>query len=193
MKIFSPRFAHWCVWLLRLRHRCGYGVHSPWVFSLITGVIYEKESYYAYTEPPLREGDGHDVKIFRLLFRLANFVQPERGICVAASGAAYRKSLELGCRGAEWTGTDRDGGEEKVDMLYVGKDEDMRRIFLEYRDRASGKALFVFDGIHATPQRRREWKEICADPQGVTTLDLYDLGLVSFLPGRSKQHYVVNF
>ena len=29
------------IWLSRFRHRCGYGVHSPFAFSLITQVIYE--------------------------------------------------------------------------------------------------------------------------------------------------------
>ena len=28
--------------LSRFRYRCGYGVHSPFAFSLITDVIYEK-------------------------------------------------------------------------------------------------------------------------------------------------------
>ena len=29
------------IWLRRFRHRCGYGVHSPFAFNLITQVIYE--------------------------------------------------------------------------------------------------------------------------------------------------------
>ena len=36
------------IWLSRFRYRCGYGVHSPFAFSLITDVIYEKMPYYAY-------------------------------------------------------------------------------------------------------------------------------------------------
>ena len=28
------------IWLYRFRHRCGYGVHSPFAFNLITHVIY---------------------------------------------------------------------------------------------------------------------------------------------------------
>lgn len=36
------------IWLSRFRYRCGYGVHSPFAFSLITDVIYEYTPYYAY-------------------------------------------------------------------------------------------------------------------------------------------------
>ena len=35
-------------WCRRFRHRCGYGVHSPSDFFLITSVIYEELPYYAY-------------------------------------------------------------------------------------------------------------------------------------------------
>ena len=38
------------IWLYRFRHRCGYGVHSPFAFNLITHVIYESTPYYKYEE-----------------------------------------------------------------------------------------------------------------------------------------------
>ena len=38
------------IWLSRFRHRCGYGVHSPFAFSLITQVIYESTPYYKYKD-----------------------------------------------------------------------------------------------------------------------------------------------
>lgn len=34
----------------RLRHRRGFGVHSPFAFSLITKVIEENFMYYSYAE-----------------------------------------------------------------------------------------------------------------------------------------------
>ena len=38
------------IWLSRFRHRCGYGVHSPFAFNLITQVIYESTPYYKYRD-----------------------------------------------------------------------------------------------------------------------------------------------
>ena len=71
--LFARRIWNWCC---RFRHRCGYGVHSPSDFFLITSVIYEILPYYAYewlkasasskTLPHYRE------KVNRLLFRLVN-------------------------------------------------------------------------------------------------------------------------
>jgi hypothetical protein len=38
------------VWLMRIRKRCGYGVHSPFAFRLITEVIYEDTPFDAYAK-----------------------------------------------------------------------------------------------------------------------------------------------
>ena len=40
-------------WLLRFRKRCGYGIHSPFAFQFVTGVIYEKGAYFAGKGRPL--------------------------------------------------------------------------------------------------------------------------------------------
>ena len=73
------------IWLSRFRYRCGYGVHSPFAFSLITDVIYEKMPYYAYSslkkeqKKMIRERGWTkgSQKVNRFLFRLVNRVQPD--------------------------------------------------------------------------------------------------------------------
>lgn len=62
-----------------------YGVHSPFAFSLITDVIYEKMPYYAYSslkkeqKKMIRERGWTkgSQKVNRFLFRLVNRVQPD--------------------------------------------------------------------------------------------------------------------
>ena len=84
------------IWLSRFRYRCGYGVHSPFAFSLITDVIYEKMPYYAYdllkAEQKKRittQGWEKGIpRINRLLFRLVNKVQPATIIEVGQPSAA---------------------------------------------------------------------------------------------------------
>lgn len=75
-------------WCRRFRHRCGYGVHSPSDFFLITFVIYEQAPYYAFASlHHLRRVVSHlphyREKVDRFLFRLANYLQPN---CVVEVG-----------------------------------------------------------------------------------------------------------
>ena len=70
-------------WLRRFRHRRGYGIHSPFAFGFVTGVVYEAGAYYAYA--PLAQkwrgklkGSPLRPKDLRLLLRLANFQHPAR-------------------------------------------------------------------------------------------------------------------
>ena len=71
------------IWCKRFRYRKGYGVHSPFAFSLITEVIYEKSPYYAYDElRSLRKErnsklPGYCLRVDKLLFRLVNRFRPE--------------------------------------------------------------------------------------------------------------------
>ena len=75
------------IWLARFRHRCGYGVHSPFAFDLITNVIYERTPYYAYSSLEAeqkkmsansgRKWKHESKKVNRLLFRLVNYIQPD--------------------------------------------------------------------------------------------------------------------
>lgn len=81
-----------------------YGVHSPFAFSLITDVIYEKMPYYAYSS--LKEEQKKMVrecgwtkgsqKVNRFLFRLVNRVQPDTIIEVGrpSSTALYLQSAK---------------------------------------------------------------------------------------------------
>ena len=101
------------IWLYRFRHRCGYGVHSPFAFNLITHVIYETTPYYKYRELAAeqkklapqkdRMWSYESVKVKRLLFRLVNYAQPAT---IVDAGKPLRKERtilrRLICPGSSW-------------------------------------------------------------------------------------------
>lgn len=88
------------IWLRRFRHRCGYGVHSPFAFDLITRVIYEKAPYYKYKdlaeeEEKLAPEKGvcweyESRKVKRLLFRLVNYARPDTLVDFGTLSASSR-------------------------------------------------------------------------------------------------------
>ena len=92
------------IWLYRFRHRCGYGVHSPFAFNLITHVIYESTAYYKYEELAKAQKQlelekdkrwkYESKKVKRLLFRLVNYTQPET---IVDAGTLAASALYLNC------------------------------------------------------------------------------------------------
>ena len=201
MRALNSLFLHIYIWLCRIRHRRGYGVHSPWAFQFIMGVVNERSHYYAYDSLALQcEGNdmrGPSVKVERLLFRLANFVQPRSIVVVGDRLNQSVDYLQAGCRSAKVTCTGstafHENPDDSIDLLYVAPGVDFLSAFRHYVQGASSASLFILSGIHSDKNKVRCWREVCSDPRTVQTFDLYDVGLVFFDASRNEQHYIVSF
>lgn len=67
----------------KVRHHKGHGIHSPFVFKLITNVIEEKKLFYAYGDIKdylnnFRGVKDDGDKVSRLLFRFVNFFKSKK-------------------------------------------------------------------------------------------------------------------
>lgn len=198
------------VWLARIRHRCGYGVHSPFAFELITSLIYEQTPYYAYRQlaheqqkqAPARGKGWNDEskKINRLLFRLVNRRQPGT-IVDAGVLSASSLYLQAGKAQAEYTFASHLSelfleADAAVDFLYLHHYRNpafVEDVFRVCAARTTSESLFVVHGIHYSRPMRALWKRLQADERVGITFDLYDLGILFFDRSKIKQHYTVNF
>lgn len=198
------------IWLSRIRHRCGYGVHSPFAFELITCLIYEKTPYYAYKELEAEEekqkrnhGKGwksESRKVKRLLFRLVNRVQPDTIVDagVPSSSSLY---LQSGKATADYTFASElselflEAG-VPVDLLYIHKAKDpsfVEEVFRICAARSTQQSVFVIGGIHYSGAMKQLWKRLKTDDKVGITFDLYDVGILFFDKTKIKQDYIVNF
>ena len=114
----------------------GYGVHSPFVFDLITSVIKEKAVYYDFERIEamgnIREKER---KLYRLLFPVGRILfLPECVVCWGAVSVGFHVSggcfetdgvAERGCAylGAEYTEQVKPGDLKgrKIDMVFFGE------------------------------------------------------------------------
>lgn len=203
MSPLSVRIKRPFIWISRFRKRRGYGVHSPFAFDLITDVIYEKSSYYAYA--PLRRErrekrlPGND-KTDRLLFRLVNKTRP--GLIVeVGEPSASALYLQAAKPSAEYLFAHNLSElflepDVPVDFLYLNNYRDVeltRKAFRICAGRTAPRSLFVVNGIGYSKEMRRLWKEMRSDERVGVTFDLYDAGLLFFDKTKVKQHYIVNF
>jgi hypothetical protein len=182
--------------LCRISHRKGYGIHSPFAFNLVTGVIYERGQYYAYEEL----GGGCDngvtdfpVRDLRLLFRLSNAAEPRRGLVLGAEMMAVRAYLERGASGCVWAEAEEgwmDDGAE-VDLVYVGEGVNLAQVLPGVLRRASERCVVVVRRIYRTAERLEAWETLRGDERVRVTFDLYEFGLAYFERRLNKEDYII--
>lgn len=184
-------------WLRRIRHRRGHGIHSPFAYNLVTQVLYNPGTYYAYAL--LDRLQPRHVQLFhlrpravhRLLFRLANYRQPQH---IAAPGLTPTEwnCLHEGCRHAV------------IDTAMPATPPDMLLLHPQSPE-TSGKSPSLADDWHRhindntllvvldLPRNRALWQSVRSHPRTRITFDLADLGIAFFLPRLNRQHYIINW
>lgn len=167
------------IWLCRIRHRCGYGVHSPYAFRFIVDVIYERLPYYAYRQLdktlPLKDRFRIQ-KVLHLLFRISNWRQPSTIACLSNSSNVERY-LRAGCQKAMITKYIQ---ETKLDLCWLDEPND------EVVSHLHEQSVLILDHLN----KHKEW---FVHLPSVVSFDLYDVGIAFFDTKYNKQHYIVNF
>ena len=190
--------------LLRFRRRCGYGIHSPFAWTKVTGVIYERGLYYAYapllTAHPMGGGrhDGMTLGDLRLLFRLSNDTHPRRGHIVIQKGlAAPAAYLRSGCESCQWTTADSAKptlpAAEALDFVYLDAPEAWPALAQQAVEQLSDGGALVIRGIHRKAADRAAWRRLQAQQQVRVTFDLYEFGLVYVEQRLNKEDYLISY
>lgn len=207
LMITPRRIWNWCK---RVKHRSGFGVQSPTDYFFIRNVIYEKSPYYAYAELAKRKFDyylpHYRTKIDRLLFRMANYFQPQTIIEVGLDNGealTYMKSakpsahtIPIRSRNREKTLKLLDNGLatlETLGCLHIARTEFFREVFEKAAPYLNSDSYVVIADIHKDKERLIWWKELIEDNRTVITYDLYDIGIILFTEKRHKECYTVNF
>jgi len=167
------------IWLRRFRHRCGYGVHSPFAFKFITEVLYMNLPYYAYDQldKELPLSDMFRVrKILHMLMRISNWRQPDTIVCIPSSPNVTRY-LQAGCKKARITDSLSEG---KIDMCWIETPHE------EILTHLHEHSVLIFDHLN-------QYKEWFNRLPSVVSFDLHDIGIAFFDSKYNKQNYIVNF
>ncbi len=203
MVIFIRRLWNWCK---RFRYRCGYGVHSPSDFFLITSVIYEELPYYAYAELEKREFSLNEPhyrkKANRLLFRLVNFFQPKlfvevgkgNGEALEYAWAAHPSMKAVSLEEKDEKNLNKVlAGRSVIDFMHIAHTAHYQETFHAVLPYMGEHSCLVIAEPYASKEKEAWWKSLQQEEQVRITFDLYDMGLVFFDPKRYKQNYIVNF
>ncbi len=183
---FPLNYRNPLVWLRRIRHRRGYGVHSPFAYQLLSQVVYSPGEYYAYRQLNQQHTLADRLlrprrrAVDRLLFRLVNFQQP-RTLCALGASPRALRYLKEGCHtvvvAMDW--------EALPEMLYINKEKVESGAPL-----VADGGLVVVDGLR---QNRHLWRQLRRSGFYQVMFDLHDVGLAFRRDGMLRDYYVVNW
>lgn len=168
------------VWLRRIRHRCGYGIHSPFAFRFVTDVLYEPLPFYRFGELDRQLPLSQRFRIRRtlhMLFRISNHWQPAHMVVRAEPGSHVCQYLQAACLRAVVT---HDFPEGEIGLCYLSQP------CPEAVSHLGKGSILILDNL----QQHLQWFHSLPS---VVSFDLWDTGIAFFDPKYNKQHYLINF
>lgn len=186
-----------------MQHRCGYGIHSPFAFQLVTGVIYETEAYYAFTSlhkqgaqwpSHLNERDN------RLLFRLINHHQPTSCLLIGPHTSLTQQYLEAGCRHCRFWHIEQTATSSthplaqhirEAEMLCLIGGEDRWEWAEQALQAEHPRRMIVISDIDTEGGSR--WKHLIKNEQVRMSFDLGHIGIICCEKRLNKQDYIISY
>lgn len=189
-------------------------VQSPYLYSFFVEVVHNRSAYYAYDEFVFlwRTFSRQQRRMAKLLFRLANYVQPSM-IFVAEGDERWIPFLLRGSRVSEVVvygerthvashNTDACRAYEEMALRAKAEEQDKSKmlIVLPHSDEATiAKAriesyagqgsIIIATDIRSTPAIKRGWRQLCGMPWASVSIDLYSSGIIMMNSTFSNLHY----
>lgn len=205
-------------WIQRKRHAKGFGIHSPFAFHFVTGVIYEKHAYNAFFDIAkiLCENgiQTTESKLHHLSYRLIRYFRPEK-ILEINSGKGINSlyichsDKQLVCRCVETDDKNRIAAKRllesigrKADFLVkTDRSDSYNGIFLYLKNIpvddteslfsiSKEEAFWVVSGIKSHTGKHF-WKKIVEDKRVAITFDMKELGIAILKKSHHKSNYLI--
>ena len=172
-----------------------HGVHSPFVFAIVTNSFYAKHFRLGKSEYHALPA-GLNYKKTALLYRLIRHFKATK-LLVLGEGAApvidTLRQLGENSKLQLWFFSPIapiPGGIEIGIISDISKTEILSS-FEQIAANTNNNSVCVIDNIHSTLYREEAWEAIKKDPRVTVTIDTYHVGLVFFRRESAKQHFTI--
>lgn len=172
-----------------------HGVHSPFVYNLVTKCFYDKTNYQEYSILKSNHKSANypiSSKQVNLLFRFVHYFQPNYILDIGNSLQSATSVFSLGHKSA--TISLQNSSSEFYDLIYFGGNSS-KKATLEYFDlllpTRTNDSVWIFDAIHGSKDMEDTWEIIKNHPNVTVTIDTFQWGIVFFRNEQKKEHFVI--
>ena len=147
-----------------------HGVHSPFVFHLVTKCFYDKTEMKLYSS-------NFQIKTNKekLLNRMFHYFEFQEGLYFSENKIATTSS------------------DTKIDFVFIDvANFDAKTIFLDaILSKINNDTCFIFDGIYSSSINNLLWKSIVHHPSFRVTIDTFMYGFAFIRKEQEKEHFVI--
>ncbi len=186
-----PKLRH----VLLAGHRKGHGIHSPYLYHLITQVLFNKNRYYCFdsieTSYPATQKEH---ALGQTLFRLAEDINASTMVVCCESDnvdMAYLKSVKSDARIERLTDPEELKNMATIDMAVFDLCYDKNKLlnlFDEMLLHTLPTSVFVVKNRHIKGIAN-DWDTFIHHPRVTASLDLHQYGILLFRPDLEKKTY----
>ena len=180
-----------------------HGVHSPFVFDLVTKGLYNKSKEikeYSKKQYKKEKPTNLDLKGLELLTRISKYTKPARIMLAESAPSAVKTCLKFGNKEAvidsrhdsEYIAeVDKDVIYDFVYFNSLYDRQNTTRIFYDCISATHSDSLIFFNNIRETEETLALWESFCQHPKATVSINLYDKGIICFRPEQEKEHFTI--
>ena len=172
-----------------------HGVHSPFVYNLVTKCFYNKTNYQEYS---ILKSNHKSVnypissKQVNLLFRVVHYFQPKSILEIGRLLESATSVFSLGHKNAIISS--QNSSSEFYDLIFFGGNSSKKEV-LEYFEMlmptCTNNSVWIINAIHGGKDMEHTWEIIKNHPKVTVTIDTFYLGFVFFRSEQKKEHFVI--
>jgi hypothetical protein len=165
-----------------------HGVHSPFVFLLLTQGLYNKKIKLPVAD--LSTSKGVNSKKSRLLFKIVHYFSP-KSILIVGDTTSEKEVMALANPKAT---IDISLDSAIYDCIYIHSQEFQfitNERIEQMLNTTENDSFWILEDIHANAATEALWQTLQQNPKVTVTIDTYHFGLVFFRREQVKEHFII--
>ena len=167
-----------------------HGVHSPFVYSLLTKCIYKKQ--HKNTKQHLISKKKQIIP-----YKIASYFKSNEILVVGKSKKAAT-IFSLARPNSSVTAVEDffeiQALEKQFDLVYIDTTNttlNPAALFEKTLCKTHKNCVFIFEGIYTNTKNTKAWQDIIASQEATVSIDGFYMGLVFLKKGQEKQHFTL--